>query len=115
MTLILMLCSFNIVIAQEDVDPVSGIREQLDKIEMNIDKDNIDEAKSCLMKLREYVYAWASELTKQNLYTVRVFEIIDLSAKAIENNDKECVVKARRVLDEILSNKPMFISENFHS
>ena len=112
---ILMLCSFNIVFAYNNTDSVSNIREQLDKISMNIDKNNLDEAKLCLVKLREYVYNLASEMTKQNIYTSRVFEIINFSALAIKNKDAEYIVKARMVLDEILSNKPIFVSENNHS
>ena len=112
---ILMLCSFNIAFAYNNTDSVSNIREQLDKISMNIDKNNINEAKSCLAKLREYVYNLASEMTKQNIYTSRVFEIINFSALAIENKDVEYIVKARMVLDEILSDKPVFVSKNNHS
>ena len=112
---ILMLCSFNVALAYDNTDSVSNIREQLDKISMNIDKNNLDEAKLCLTKLREYVYSLALEMIKQNIYTSRVFEIINFSALAIENKDVEYIVKARMVLAEILSDKQIFVYENNHS
>ena len=112
---ILMLCSFNVALAYDNTDSVSNIREQLDKISMNIDKNNLDEAKLCLAKLREYVYSLALEMIKQNIYTSRVFEIINFSALAIENKDVEYIVKARMVLAEILSDKQIFVYENNHS
>lgn len=115
LTIILMLCSFSSIVAYEQIDCVGNIKEQLDNIEMNINKNNIDEAKLCLMKLRQYVYFFATELTKQNAYTSRVLDIINFSALAIKDCNTEYIIKARMVLDEIVLGKQNFVSENNHS
>ena len=117
LTIIILLYSFTEVIAEEEekIDVIGNIKEQLDEIECNLDRNNQDETKIHLAELRKYVYIFISELMKQNLYTSRAIDIIIFASKAIEENNIEHIIKARSILDEIIFNKPTLTYESWHS
>lgn len=102
---ILTLCFFNAAIAEEENPLINDIKQELDKIEEMIDKNELDNIDLHLNKLRKNVYKWAIELIDQNLYTKKVLEIINLSEMAIDKNNTEYIIKARNILEEIISNQ----------
>lgn len=102
---ILTLCFFNVAIAEEENPLIDDIKQELDKIEEMIDKNELDNIDLHLNKLRKNVYKWAIELIDQNLYTNKVLEIINLSEMAIDKNNTEYIIKARNILEEIISNQ----------
>jgi len=109
LTFILVLGMFNVVVANNLVD---NIKQELNEIEGNITRNEPDAAKQHLFKLRDYVYEWAAELTKQNLYTERVMDIIGFAAKGVEENNIEYIEKARSILEEIISGKNIVVKNN---
>lgn len=113
---ILTLCSFSVTMAQEEpVDVVESIREQLNKIEENVKKEDLDEANLCLEKLAEYIYKWASELIEQNKYTAKVLNIYYFSSKAIEEKNVIYIATARQIIEEILNSQVVYIPQEAHS
>ena len=102
---ILTLFFFNVAIAEEENSLIDDIKQELDKIEEMIDKNELDNIDLHLNKLRKNIYKWAIELIDQNLYTNKVLEIINLSEMAIDKNNTEYIIKAKNILEEIISNQ----------
>ena len=102
--LILTLCIFNVAVAKEENPIIDNIRQELDEIEKIINKNEPNDTDFHLNKLRKYVYKWAIELIDQNIYTNKLLNIINFAEKAIEENNVEYIIKAKNILEEIISN-----------
>lgn len=98
LTFVLILGIFNFAIAEEKVDFVSKIEQELDNIENCIVQNQYNEVETYFDKVREYVYSWASELVRQKLFDNKVLEIINLVSDGIEKKDVQYISKARDIL-----------------
>ena len=111
LTFVLILGVFNFAIAEEKVDFVSKIEQELDNIENCIVKNQYNEVETYFDKVREYVYSWASELVRQKLFDNKVLEIINLVSDGIEKKDVQYISKARDILKGFKTVVPVVIND----
>ena len=111
LTFVLILGIFNFAIAEEKVDFVSKIEQELDNIENCIVKNQYNEVETYFDKVREYVYSWASELVRQKLFDNKVLEIINLVSDGIEKKDVQYISKARDILKGFKTVVPVVIND----
>ena len=111
LTFVLILGIFNFAIAEEKVDFVSKIEQELDNIENCIVQNQYNEIETYFDKVREYVYSWASELVRQKLFDNKVLEIINLVSDGIEKKDVQYISKARDILKGFKTVVPVVIND----
>lgn len=111
LTFVLILGIFNFAIAEEKVDFVSKIEQELDNIENCIVQNQYSEVEEYFDKVREYVYSWASELVRQKLFDNKVLEIINLVSDGIEKKDVQYISKARDILKGFKTVVPVVIND----
>lgn len=111
LTFVLILGIFNFAIAEEKVDFVSKIEQELDNIENCIVQNQYNEVEEYFDKVREYVYSWASELVRQKLFDNKVLEIINLVSDGIEKKDVQYISKARDILKGFKTVVPVVIND----
>ena len=111
LTFVLILGILNFAIAEEKVDFVSKIEQELDNIENCIVQNQYNEVEEYFDKVREYVYSWASELVRQKLFDNKVLEIINLVSDGIEKKDVQYISKARDILKGFKTVVPVVIND----
>ena len=111
LTFVLILGIFNFAIAEEKVDFVSKIEQELDNIENCIVQNQYNEVETHFDKVREYVYSWASELVRQKLFDNKILEIINLVSDGIEKKDVQYISKARDILKGFKTVVPVVIND----
>lgn len=111
LTFVLILGVFNFAIAEEKVDFVSKIEQELYNIENCIVQNQYNEVEEYFDKVREYVYSWASELVRQKLFDNKVLEIINLVSDGIEKKDVQYISKARDILKGFKTVVPVVIND----
>lgn len=111
LTFVLILGIFNFAIAEEKVDFISKIEQELDNIENCIVQNQYNEVETYFDKVREYVYGWASELVRQKLFDNKVLEIINLVSDGIEKKDVQYISKARDILKGFKTVVPVVIND----